>query len=105
MMVSNRENMNTAYIYGLLSQNIAFCHKKNMTTAFNEYYKRRKKRLDYDSRALFAPNTTLAVLALSETLEEDEMRSNDAGKNSTKNIRQHMANALHKCVGILKPVR
>ncbi len=60
---------------------------------------------DYDSRALFAPNTTLEVLALNEVLEEDEMRSNDAGKNSTKNIRQHMANNLHKCVGILKPVR
>ncbi len=83
-MVCNHENTNTAYIYGLLSQNIAFCYKKNMMTALDEYYKQQKKCLDYDSRALFAPNTTLEVLALNEALEEDEMRSNNAGKNSVK---------------------
>ncbi len=42
----------------------------NMTTAFDEYYKQQMKCMDYDSRALLAPNNFVEVLAICETIED-----------------------------------
>ncbi len=66
------------------AQNMAFSHKKNTPTVFDEYYKKWKKHLDYISRALLATTNIVGVLALTEALGEDEMKHNDAEKNSVK---------------------
>ncbi len=73
---------------GYYSQIIAFFHKKNMTTVFDEYFKQWEKGLGYDSRALLSPSNIVELLALCKALGEDEMRSDDAEKNSVKKYKR-----------------